>query len=147
MGSMSERQTEESRRRDREEALEILKLAIDDIERMKQQQWRDTYALLAVQGGLLLLFKDHLSLRFLFVLLSFLAGLLGAYLIKTTQVTLEQRFRKRRDGALTALGPDFIAKWGVTSQSRRYPYTCLAVLALGTAFTILLMVKFPPAWF
>jgi hypothetical protein len=72
---------------------------------------------------------------------------LGAYLIRTTQLTLEQRFRVRRDEALRFLGQGFIDMWGVTSQSRRYPYICLSVLALGTAFTILLMVKFPPAWF
>jgi hypothetical protein len=47
---------------DRNDALEILKLALDDIERIKQQQWRDFYAVLAVQGGLLVLFSRCLIL-------------------------------------------------------------------------------------
>jgi|SRR5215831_9815021 len=132
---------------DRSDALEILKLSLDDIERIKQQQWRDSYALLAVQGGLLLLFKDHPGLRIVFVLLSLLAGVLGAALITSTQRTLEQKFRTRRDRALDALGQDFIAVWGGKDQSRSYPNTCQAVLALGTALTILLMLKFPPALF
>jgi hypothetical protein len=114
---------------------------------MKQQQWRDTYALLAVQGGLLLLFKDHLSLRIVFLILSLAAGILGAVLIKSSQHNLEQTFRKRRDRALEALGQDFIAVWGGISQSRSYPNTLLFVLTLGTAFTILLMLKTSPPLF
>jgi hypothetical protein len=131
----------------RDEAIEILKLSLDDIERIKQQQWRDSYALLAVQGGLLLLFKDHLSLRIAFLILSLAAGILGAVLIKSSQHKLEQTFRKRRDRALEALGQEFIAVWGGIGQSRSYPHTLLFVLALGTAFTILLMLKTSPALF
>src|SRR5688572_25298174 len=97
---------------DRNDALEILKLALDDIERIKQQQWRDFYALLAVQGGLLLLSKDHVSLRIMFVALSIVAGLLGAFLIRSSQNALENKFRSRKNRALTTLGNDFIVMWG-----------------------------------
>jgi hypothetical protein len=135
---------------DRNDALEILKLALDDIERIKQQQWRDFYAVLAVQGGLLVLFKDHLSLRMMFVILSLLAGLLGAFLIRSSQHRLEQTFRARKNRALAALGKEFIVAWGgmdPLARSRIYPNTCLVVVGLGTALTILLMLKFPPALF
>jgi hypothetical protein len=137
----------------RAEALEILKLSLDDIERIKQQQWRDTYSLLAVQGGLLGLLllltdvTDDFSMRIVFGVVALFAGGLGARLIRNTQITLEDRFRPRRDRALKVLGQDFIALWGETSQSRRYPYTLQAVLCLGTLFAIFLIVKLPPALF
>jgi hypothetical protein len=133
-----------------DDALEILKLAIADIERIKQQQWRDFYAVLAVQAGLLVLFKDHLSLRMLFVLLSLLVGLLGALLIQRAQQKLEQKFRARKKLALEALGHEFISMWGGVDppdRSRVYPNIALIVLGIGTACTILLMVKFQPALF
>jgi hypothetical protein len=133
-----------------DDALEILKLAIADIERIKQQQWRDFYAVLAVQAGLLVLFKDHLSLRMLFVLLSLLVGLLGALLIQRAQQKLEQKFRARMKLALEALGHEFISMWGGVDhpdRSRVYPNIALIVLGIGTACTILLMLKFQPALF
>jgi len=133
-----------------DDALEILKLAIADIERIKQQQWRDFYAVLAVQAGLLVLFKDHLSLRMLFVFLSLLVGLLGAFLMHRAQQKLEQTFRVRKNRALTVLGHEFISMWGgvdLPNRSRVYPNIALLVLGIGTACTILLMLKFQPALF
>jgi hypothetical protein len=47
-------------------------------------------------SGLLVLFKDDLSLRMLFVLLSLLLGLLGALLIRRAQQKLEYKFRARK---------------------------------------------------
>jgi hypothetical protein len=133
-----------------DDAVEILKLAIADIERIKQQQWRDFYAVLAVQAGLLVLFKDHLSLRMLFVFLSLIVGLLGAFLMHRAQQKLEQTFRVRKNRALAALGHEFISMWGGVdppNRSRVYPNIALLVLGIGTACTILLMLKFQPALF
>jgi hypothetical protein len=76
----------------RPETLEILKLAVDDNERMKQQQWRDFYAILAVQAGLLVLFKDNLALRNGFIVLAGFVGVLAAWLIGSTQRTLDRKF-------------------------------------------------------
>jgi hypothetical protein len=89
---------------DRSDALEILKLALDDIDRMKQQQWRDFYAVLVAQGGLLVLVKDYPDSRLIFVLLSLFAGVLGGWLIGLTQRKLEQKFRARKNRALHILG-------------------------------------------
>ena len=119
--------------------LEILKLAVDDIDRMKQQQWRDFYAILAVQAGLLVLFKDHLPLRGWFIVLSGLAGLLGGLLIGHSQHTLDQKFRPRLERALAALGTEFTDMWGPGPGRSKYPVILLLVLGIGTAFTILVM--------
>jgi hypothetical protein len=105
---------------------------------------------LAVQAGLLVLFKDYLSLLMLFVLLSLLLGLLGALLIRRAQQKLEYKFRARKNLALKALGPEFASMWGGIDPpdlSRVYPNIALIVLGIGTACTIPLMLKFQPALF
>jgi hypothetical protein len=96
------------------------------------------------------LIKDHLSLRMLFVLLSLLVGLLGAVLIQRAQQKLEHKFRVRKKLALEALGHEFTSMWGDVEppvRSRVYPNIALIVLGIGTACTILLMLKFQPALF
>jgi len=135
---------------DRDEAIEILKLALDDIARMKHQQWRDFYATLAVQAGLLVLFKDHIYLRALFIFLALLAGIMGSLLVRTAQRSLEKKFRERKNRALEYLGKEFIDMWGgqdPPDRGRDYPNTLLLVLGIGTAVTILVMLKFPPPLF
>jgi hypothetical protein len=138
---------------DRSDALEILKLAVEDIERIKQQQWRDFYAALLLQAGLLVLFKDHLGLRWLFIVLSLVSAFLGGLLIGTTQRSLERKFRPRLNRALQFLGNEFTEVWGGSYEpgelgSRNaYPNICLFVLGLGSAVTILIILKYPPAVF
>jgi hypothetical protein len=105
---------------------------------------------LTVQAGLLVLFKDHLSLRMLFVFLSLIVGLLGAFLMHRAQQKLEQTFRVRKNRALAVLGHEFTSMWGGVdppNRSRVYPNIALLVLGIGTACTILLMLKFQPALF
>jgi hypothetical protein len=138
----------------RNEVLAILKLALDDIERIKQQQWRDSYTILAVQAGLLVLFKqEFLPLRWFFIILSLIAGILGAVLIRKTQHKLEYKFRARKNRALEALRQDFSVLWGgpdlpdELAERNWYPNICLAIVSVGTAFTILVLVKYPPALF
>ena len=137
---------------DRSDALEILKLALDDIDRIKQQQWRDFYAVLVAQGGLLVLVKDYPDSRLIFVLLSLFAGVLGGWLIGLTQRKLEQKFRARKNRALHILGPYFNIVWDgrdkpdELERSNFYPTACLVVLGVGTAVAILVMLKYPPAY-
>ena len=127
--------------------------SLPSIDRIKQQQWRDFYAVLVAQGGVLVLFKDHPDLRLAFVFLSVVAGVLGALLIRDTQHKLERKFRARKNRALQVLGQDFISMWGgldrpdELGQRTFYPNICLLVLGVGTAFAILVMLKFPPAYF
>ena len=138
---------------DRHEILEILTLALDDIDRIKQQQWRDFYAILAAQGALLVLFKEPLCLRWFFIIVSLFTGVFGALLIRDTQHTLESKFRARQNRALAALGRNFIAMWnGPDSPDERegrnvYPNMCVIVLGVGTAFVIVFLLKYPPALF
>jgi hypothetical protein len=127
---------------DPDAALEILKLALDDIERIKQQQWRDFYAVLAVQAGLLVLYRDYRDFQTAFIIASIIVWLLGAYLLGSSQVTLETKFRARKNRALGVLGKAFSDTWGgidEPSQSRTYPILSFIVLSAVTAFIVYLI--------
>jgi hypothetical protein len=83
-------------------------------------------------------------LRNCFIVLSGLAGLLGAWLIGSSQNSLEKKFRPRLHRALAALGTEFTKMWGPGPSRSRYSDICLLVLAVGTAFTIFVMLLYSP---
>jgi hypothetical protein len=134
-----------------EELLMLLKNAYDDIERAKQQGWRDFYNLLFAVGAVTGLYRavyEKLIVQWmhcLFLMTPTALMILGIYLVWATQQTLKQRRNLIKDGYTPHLDEDIqnILNSPLAESVNRvlYPVLYIAVLFLAAAFGTVTMFR------
>jgi hypothetical protein len=125
-----------------EELLTVYKHTIEDVERVKQWQWRFTYYTVIGQGAVLALYAqyrsiwDYIWLKILFMIIAILIGALGVFLVYRSKRDLEE-FRKRMKGCRNYFSKPVKELFEKSEKLPFHEYLILAILV--NLFTVVLI--------